>query len=125
MTFISRSYLFEELKDEISSKYPDYGKYFEVLRNVHKLVRKLVFTREDFLSSYQTTKERMGIEENPDVLLERLYEFSVIGFYKPGGGGYGGAEYRFQYKSDFQAFNPQASNFKVHIGFKEYLELTG
>ena len=58
-----------------------------------------------------------------DIILERLYEFSIIGFYKTGGGGYGGSEYRFQYKSDYQAFNPQATKFKVHNGFKEYLEL--
>lgn len=113
------TYLFEELKDEISTKYPDYHKYLEILRNIHKVT----FTRDDFLSSYVNIKDRMGIAENSDVVLDRLYEFSIIGFYKPGGGGFGGSEYRFQYKSDFQTFNPQASNFKVHSGFKEYLEL--
>lgn len=115
------TYLFEELKDEISSKYPDYNQYLEILRNIHKVV----FTREEFLQSYGAIKERIGINEDSDTLLARLYEFSIIGFYKPGGGGYGGAEYRFQYKSDLQAFNPQAINFKVHYGFKEYLELLG
>ncbi len=113
------TYLFEELKDEISSKYPDYHKYLEILRNIHKAS----FTRDDFLSSYVNIRDSMGVVENSDVVLERLYEFSIIGFYKPGGGGYGGSEYRFQYKSDFQPFNPQAINFKVHSGFKEYLEL--
>ena len=113
------TYLFEELKDEISSKYPDFNNYLEIIRNIHRVT----FTRDDFFANYETTKNRICINESPDTILERLYEFSIIGFYKPGGGGYGGSEYRFQYKSDFQTFNPQARNFKVHSGFKEYLEL--
>ena len=113
------TYLFEELKDEISSKYPDFNKYLEILRNHHRVI----FTRDEFIKSYKSIKPRLNITDSEDAILERLYEFSIIGFYKPGGGGYGGSEYRFQYKSDFQAFNPQARNFRVHSGFKEYLEL--
>lgn len=113
------TYLFEELKDEISSKYPNYNEYMEILRDIHKIS----FTQEDFIKSYTNVKNRLDITENEDAVLEHLYEFSIIGFYKPGGGGYGGSEYRFQYKSDFQPFNPRSQKFKVHNGFKEYLEL--
>lgn len=113
------TYLFDELKDEMSSKYPDFNNYLEILRNHHRVI----FTRNEFLESYNNIKGRLHLTESADIILERLYEFSIIGFYKPGGGGYGGAEYRFQYKSDFQTFNPQAKNFRVHSGFKEYLEL--
>lgn len=113
------TYLYEELKDEISGKYSDFNEYFEILRNVHTVT----FTRQDFENSYNSIKSRFNTKSNIDIILERLYEFSIIGFYKPGGGGYGGSEYRFQYKSDYQAFNPQATKFKVHSGFKEHLEL--
>lgn len=113
------TYLFEELKDEISSKYPDFDKYLEILRDIHKNR----FTPDEYLISYKNTKDRLCMTESEDIILERLYEFSIIGFYKPGGGGYGGSEYRFQYASDFQTFNPRAKQFKVHSGFKEYLEL--
>lgn len=113
------TYLFEELKDEVMSKYPDYNKYMEILRDVHKVT----FTIDEFTASYETIKDRLEIVEDIDTVLGRLYEFSIIGFYKPGGGGYGGSEYRFQYTSDHQAFNPRASKFRVHYGFKEHLEL--
>lgn len=113
------TYLFEELNDEIISKYPAYKNYMEILRDN----RNMSFNLEKFTASYENVKERQDITENVDTILERLYEFSIIGFYKPGGGGFGGSEYRFQYNSDYQAFNPRASKFKVHQGFKEYLEL--
>jgi hypothetical protein len=113
------TYLFEELRDEIVAKYRDFNAYFEILRDVHKMT----FTLEDFQSSYKSVDSRMSIDSTADQVLERLYEFSVIGFYKPGGGGYGGAEYRYQYTSDHQPFNPRAQFFKVQPGFKEHLEL--
>lgn len=112
-------YLYEELKDEISGKYPNFESYLEILREIHVLS----FTKEVFDEKYEKIKKRYRLSESSDIVMERLYEFSIIGFYKPGGGGYGGSEYRFQYTSDHQKFNPNASKFKVHLGFKEYLEL--
>ncbi len=112
------TYLFEELKDEISSKYPNYNLYFDILRSI----RTVTFTREEFENHFRSVPGKRRSGENSDSILEKLYEFSVIGFYKAGGG-FGGSEYRFQYKSDYQAFNPQATMFQVHAGFKEYLEL--
>lgn len=113
------TYLFEELKDEISGKYTDYERYLEILREIHVLT----FTKLDFQSKYDIINKRYPLKESCDTVLERLYEFSIIGFYKPGGGGYGGSEYRFQYTSDYQRFNQNASKYKVHLGYKEYLEL--
>lgn len=113
------TYLFEELRDEISTRYPDFEQYFEVLRDIHHVT----FTPEKYDESYATVATRFELHASRDQVLERLYEFSVIGFYKPGGGGFGGSEYRFQYTSDYQPFNPQARLFKVQPGFKEHLEL--
>jgi len=112
-------YLFEELKDEIGGKYNNFNNYLEILRDIHHLS----FTYEDFEKSYINIKKRILIEENLNIILERLFEFSIIGFYKPGGGGFGGSEYCFQYSSELQPFNSRANKFKVHFGFKEYLEL--
>ena len=113
------TYLLDELKDEISGKYTDYERYLEILREIHILT----FTKTDFQSKYDVVKKRYTMKESCETILERLYEFSIIGFYKPGGGGYGGSEYRFRYTSDYQSFNQNASKYKVHLGYKEYLEL--
>jgi len=113
------TYLFEELNDEVISKYPDYNNYIEILRDLHKMT----FTREEFSISLDNLKDKLSITDNIDTIMERLYEFSIIGFYKAGGGGYGGSVYRFQYTSDYQAFNTRSQKYRVHYGFKEYLEL--
>lgn len=113
------TYLYEELRDEITGKYPDFDNYMELLRDVHTLT----FSRESFVEHYNTLRQRLHLEIDVDTILTRLYEFSIIGFYKPGGGGFGGSEYRFQYASDYQAFNSGAQKFRVHAGFIEYLEL--
>lgn len=112
-------YLLDELKDEISGKYADYERYLEILREIHVLT----FTKTDFQSKYDIISKRYTMKESCEMILERLYEFSIIGFYKPGGGGYGGSEYRFRYTSDYQRFNQNASKYKVHLGYKEFLEL--
>lgn len=113
------TYLYEELRDEIIAKYPSFNQYMEILRELHYTV----FTREQFTACYTKLADKFEFDAEPDIILSRLYEFSIIGFYKPGGGGFGGAEYRFQYASDYQSFNYKSQNFKVHAGFKEYLDL--
>ncbi|MHA7965016.1 P-loop ATPase, Sll1717 family [Paenibacillus sp. CAU 1782] len=112
-------YLYSELKDEVGAKYKDFDSYLEVLRDMHKTV----FTIENYEASFEVCAVRLKMQENSSTVLERMYEFSVVGFYKPGGGGYGGATYCFRYTDPKIKFNPKASNYKVHPGFKEYLEL--
>lgn len=113
------TYLFEELKDEISGKYPNFTAYLEILRGIHTVT----FQREEFEENYSKLKGKYNIEEDFEIIMQRLYEFSIIGFYKPGGGGYGGSSYMYQYTSDYQSFNPIAQKYQVHWGFKEYLDL--
>jgi len=49
--------------------------------------------------------ESFGSEdaENDQNLID-LFEFGIIGFYKPGGGGYGGSEYCYQFRSEMKTF---------------------
>ena len=58
------TYLYEELKDEISGKYPDFNEYFEILRNVHTVT----FTRQDFENSYNSIKPRLNTNSNIDII---------------------------------------------------------
>ncbi|MUT65963.1 hypothetical protein [Paenibacillus sp. NEAU-GSW1] len=112
-------YLYSELKDEVNAKYNDFDNYMEVLRDMHKTV----FSLDNYEKSFEACAARLNITDNGSTVLERLYEFSVVGFYKPGGGGYGGSTYCFRYTDPKIKFNPKAANYKVHPGFKEYLEL--
>lgn len=113
------NYLYSEIKDETCAKYPDFDKYLEILRNLHKIS----FNKMEFEEHYKKINERYkSLPEKEDVL-KRLFEFGIIGFYKPGGGGYGGSEYCYQFRSEMQPFNPAAEKYKTHLGFKEYLEL--
>jgi energy-coupling factor transporter ATP-binding protein EcfA2 len=111
-------YLVKELDDEIHEALPAWGRYLEVLRRVHK-VR---FPKSEFEAAFSALRlERY--ELSPDDALEMLYQFSVIGFTKIGGGGYGGSATAFRYRSPTVSFDPAAPYFNVHLGLKEALEL--
>lgn len=111
-------YLYDEIKDETHVKYPNFDKYLEILRSIHTIS----FTQEMYEINYKSIKQRYPDIDSKEDILRILYEYGIIGFYKPGGGGAGGSEYCYIYKS-FQPFNPRAERFKIHMGFKEYLEL--
>jgi len=61
--------------------------------------------------------------ETPISILEKLYSYSIIGFYRAGGRGYGGSEYVFRYKEPRTKFDPTAFRFRVHPGLVEVLGL--
>jgi hypothetical protein len=111
-------YLVNELDDEIHEVAGDWRNYLDALRRIHT-VR---FRRDAFEAAYNALKlQRFGL--GVDDALELLYRFSVIGFSKIGGGGYGGSAVAFRYKSPTVNFDPAAPSFSVHLGLKEALEL--
>ena len=55
--------------------------------------------------------------------LEDLYEFSLLGFYRPGGKGYGGSEYVFKYKEPKTKFDGSSTRYRVHPGLIDVLGL--
>lgn len=90
----------------------------EVLKNLESLQ----FKKEDFLEAWEKRKSLLTQADHPELAMKQLYEFSLIGCYSPGGGG-GGAEYVFKYKDRRSTFNENASQFRVHSGFKDVLGL--
>lgn len=112
-------YLYKELSDEVKAKYPEFDNYLELLREIHNTS----FTIEEYNEAFDIVSKRLTFNKTKTEILEILYDFSVIGFYKVGGGGYGGSTYCFNYIDLNIKFNPKATKFKIHSGFKEYLEL--
>ena len=112
-------YLLDELDDEIRKHHPDYKKYLEIF----KTIGSLQFSLLD-LEAALNRRSDLGLKEtSPRQLLSNLFEFSVIGFYKPGGAGYGGADYVWRHKDRRIQFNDNASSYRVHPGLMEVLGL--
>ncbi|HEX7569262.1 MAG TPA: hypothetical protein VF492_02035, partial [Verrucomicrobiae bacterium] len=111
-------YLLKELDDEIHKHVPHYKSHLELLRSLG--VQS--FERERFMDICQK-KQEFTAGDQPIQILQRLYQFSIIGFYRAGGKGLGGSEYIFQYKETGTAFDSHASKFRVHTGLVDVLGL--
>ena len=81
------------------------------------------FTLDEFKKRYSNPKMLTQVQTAPERILEELFEFSVIGFYRVGGKGYGGSEYVFRYKEPRMAFDIGAPRFRIHPGFIDALGL--
>ncbi|MFN4310828.1 MAG: P-loop ATPase, Sll1717 family [Ferrovibrio sp.] len=111
-------YLINELDDEIHKHLPHYEKLVELLR----AIGVWQFTFADFEKQYDANSDFQQ-KETAKTILQELYEFSLIGFYRPGGRGYGGSEYVFKYKEPKTRFDPQAVRFRIHPGLIEVFGL--
>lgn len=110
------AYLLRELDDEIAKHLPDYKEYLEVL----KRVGSIQFSPAEFEQEW--TQRATLKDKSSEKALEELFEFSVIGYLKSGGGG-GGSKYVWRYLDPGARFDPAADTFRVHAGFKESLDL--
>lgn len=110
-------YLLDELDDEIKKKYPDYKLYLEIL----KTIGSLQFELRDAESACEARREMLPPGMTATEMLSHLFEYSVVGYYRPGGGGFGGAEYVWKYKERRSLFNENATSYRVHPGFMEVL----
>jgi len=112
-------YLLNELADEVFKHIDGYRRSFDLLRELEALQ----FSMDEFEQVCQKRNDLIEAGHGPKEILAELFEFSVVGFYQPGGGGYGGAEYVFRYKSPQASFNPNAGNYQVHLGLQKALGL--
>lgn len=112
------SYLMNELDDEIHKHVPHYEDLVSLLRSVGVWQ----FSLEDLKTSYEANKKLADVKPFNEVLQE-LYEFSLIGFYRPGGRGYGGSEYVFRYKEPKTHLDSTSTRLRIHPGLIESLGL--
>lgn len=112
------NYLMKELDDEIYKHIPHYQELVELLRKVGVWQ----FSPDEFNKHYSGSKieSQLGLATEA---LKQLFEFSLLGFYRPGGRGYGGSEYVFKYKEPNTSFDPTSVRFRVHPGLIEVLGL--
>ena len=79
------------------------------------------FTPGDFEREFKASLPQSA--KSVQEALYELYAFSVIGFYRPGGRGFGGSEYVFKYKEPQTRFDSSSARFRVHPGLIEVLGL--
>jgi hypothetical protein len=113
-------YLLRELDDEIHKHIPEYKLFLELLKEMGVWQ----FDLDAFNAVCVSAKFAARLKEaSPEAVLKDLFEFSVIGFYKAGGRGFGGSEYVFRYREPGAAFDATAVRFRVHPGLIETLGL--
>jgi len=112
-------YFLSELDDEIFKHMKNYEVYIEVLKSLNSLQ----FKRKDFEVACRAREGILPDPYDPMRILNDLFEFSLIAYYNPGGGGYGGSEYVWLYKDPRARFNEAATSFRIHPGLKEVLGL--
>jgi hypothetical protein len=112
------NYLMNELDDEIHKHLPYYQDLVELVRKIGVWQ----FSVEEFARQYNQAKIAAEVSSVVDAL-QQLYDFSLLGFYRPGGRGYGGSEYVFKYKEPKTRFDASAARFRVHPGLIDVLGL--
>lgn len=110
-------YFLREIDDEVHKHMPDYEKHLDVLRNLGTWQ----FDRADFEVAYAARPPSPTVTALQ--ALERLYDFSFIGFYRAGGRGFGGSEYTFKYREPKIRFDSTSTRYRIHPGLIEVLGL--
>jgi energy-coupling factor transporter ATP-binding protein EcfA2 len=110
------SYLKKELEDEIG---PHWSHWTDALK-AFSSIATVTFKLDLFRAEYDKRKSAKN-SLTADEALEKLYEFSVIGFERRSG--YGGTSWIFQYTHPDAGWDREATSFKVHTGLKEVAKL--
>jgi hypothetical protein len=110
-------YFLREIDDEVHKQMPNYEQELDVLR----ALGKWQFEREEFEVLYKSQQPDATLPATD--VLERLYQFPFIGFYRAGGRAFGGSEYMFKYREPRTAFDPTSSRFRIHPGLIEVMGL--
>jgi len=110
-------YFLREIDDEVHKHLPDYDKHLDVLR----ALGKWQFERNVFDEAFKTHYSSSTLTSSE--ALEMLYDFSVIGFYRAGGRGFGGSEYMFKYREPRIRFDHTSMRYRIHPGLIEVMGL--
>ncbi|PKK84532.1 MAG: hypothetical protein CVT49_02865 [candidate division Zixibacteria bacterium HGW-Zixibacteria-1] len=113
------NYLLNELDDELHKHIVDYKIYLEIFKSIGYLQ----FNTSDFLTAYEKRKNLLPNQIQPIDILKILFEFSIVGYYKVGGSGYGGSEWIYRYKDPRSQFDESSTIYRVHLGLMEALGL--
>ena len=109
-------YLKEELDDEIMPHWPHWG---EALQACSK-TQTITFDKDQFIKNYDSMRSADN-KFSSELALEKLYQFSVVGYLQPSRGG--GSSWLFRYADTSSEWDATASRLKVHIGLKEHAKL--
>jgi hypothetical protein len=110
-------YFLSEIDDEVHRHLPAYDRYLDVLR----ALGKWQFDRQEFDRAYAANQPDPQV--NAASALEKLYELSLLGYYRAGGRGFGGSEYLFKYRERRTRFDPTSTRFRIHPGLIEVMGL--
>jgi len=113
------NYFYEELDDEIHKHIPNYKNYFEIFKSIGKFQ----FSLKEYIDAFEKRHELYPDITDPIAILKDLFEFSIIGYYKAGGLGYGGSEYVFKYIDRKAQFDSSSGKYRIHLGLLEALNL--
>lgn len=112
-------YFLNELDDEIHKHIEKYRDYLEIF----KALGVLQFSKEEYLETFEAKKTLLDEMVDPVNILKDLFDFSVVGFYRAGGMGYGGSEYIYKYKDPKTLFDETSDKFRLHPALTEVLGL--
>lgn len=112
-------YFSSELDDELHKHIPEYRDYFEVFKSIGVVQ----FDRDEYLRGFDAKRASLPQGAEPMKVLRSLFEFSVVGFLRSGGRGYGGSEYVFNYEDPRAQFDDTAQRFRLHYGLIDVLGL--
>lgn len=112
-------YFIDEIDDEVHKHIPHYEKVLEIIKSIgyHQ------FDMEDFELAIDKKRSLFNEDVNAYEAMKELFRFSLLGYYKPGGSGYGGSEYVFKYKDSGAEFEEGARTYRIHPGLIEHLGL--
>lgn len=110
------SYLKKELDDELG---PHWESWTDALRVFSELVN-ITFSKTEFMDAYAERRSK-GNPLDAEEALEKLYQFSIVGYRR--GIGKGGSGWVFQYSDPQAGWDNGANRLKVHLGLKEFAKL--
>lgn len=111
------NYFKEELDDEIKAHWPQWEESINALRDIGYVT----FLKSQFEEEYNKRLSEKNQIKDANTALEKLFEYSVVGYKRPKSGG--GSGWIYQYKDRTATFDARAESFKVHLGLSEFANL--